>query len=637
MKKGKVFRWVSTGTILAGGFGWLLLQQLLGGSGGCGGLTSQLATGSASVIAHAPTVSVPTIEWALQSRHSPLSADDAAYIYQQSQAYSIDDAFALALWAEETQDGATAFPNTFNIGNVTGTPGVTVTGDDGITRTFRAYTSWQEAIAAWFSMVETLYIRGGHAPDLGTFALYYVHGLLPNAPGADQVLAQMEAAPDPQAGTAGGYIWQVEQIIGDLATHEQQVKAASSQNTSSGNGSAGAQMSLASLLPTSVSHAWASTAALQAASTLSVMNCQANAGGTQTVTALGGLTSLLRQVFTLSGHLESDGAFFDTWGPGTPSGVLSQHDQDTGQWVVWCTDFIASVYQVITGKAFPYPAYPDADQWMTTVGQAPGFQAFVPQPATFPQVGDVVVLETNWKGHVALVVGVQPPEGNQNGYLLVVQGHNTNVFERWTLYPDGTALPPWADSATRTLGYIQMPALSAVSVTGRVQPLLQADANAGYDSPAQYAAYWNAACSAADLTMVLRAWGVSVTIGQVIDELANHQPPYLTPDGGLMDQAGFDFVAEQYGLQARVHLDGSLTITGMLNLTKQGIPVIVGLRDDAGAYYPAFAGGGHFLLVVGGDATSLQIVDSSLYRITALSEAVFTALWTGEAVVITPA
>jgi hypothetical protein len=630
MKKGKVFRWVSTGTILAGGFGWLLIQQLLGGSSGCGGLTSQLSTGSASVLAHAPTVSVPTIAWALQTRHSPLSADDAAYIYQQSQAYSIDDAFALALWAEETQDGATAFPGSYNIGNVTGSPGMTVTGDDGITRTFRVYTSWQEAIAAWFSMVETLYIRGGHASDLGTFALYYVHGLLPDAPGAADVLAAMEAAPDPQAGTAGGYVWQVEQIIGDLATHEQQVRASGSQNTSGGSGNAGAQMSLASLLPTSVSHAWASEDALTAAASLSVQSCAASTSNLGTLTQREGMTSLLQKLFVFSGHLVSDGAFFDTWDGQAPIGVRSQAG------VVWCTDFIASLYQVVTGKAFP--AFPDANQWMGTIGQEAGFQAFTPSPGVYPQPGNMVVLDTGYPGgHVALVVGVQPPAGDQPGFVLVLQGHATSVLERWPLFPDGTVRPPWVGSGNRTLGYIQVSAFALHPATSKVQPLLQADANAGYDSPAQYTAYWNAACSAADLTMVLRAWGVSVTIGQVIDDLANHQPPYLTPTGGLMDQGGFDYVAERYGLEARVHLDGTLTLTGILNLTAQGIPVIVGLRDDAGAYYPAFAGGGHFLIIVGGDETLLHIVDSSLYRITALSQAVFTALWTGEAVVITPA
>jgi hypothetical protein len=178
-----------------------------------------------------------------------------------------------------------------------------------------------------------------------------------------------------------------------------------------------------------------------------------------------------------------------------------------------------------------------------------------------------------------------------------------------------------------------------LQITKKVHPIIQAEPDAGYDTPQQHDIYWNAACSAAVMTELLRAWGAqNVTIGQIIDQMSAHQPPYITPWGGLQSQNGWDYIAQLYGFQAKVQLNGSLSYNQIVRTTVlQGLPVVLGLRDNGGRYFPAFAGGGHFLIAVGGNGGGLDIVDSSLYRITFMPLDEFNYLWTGETVLITPA
>jgi|GEM_PF-1949862 len=173
-------------------------------------------------------------------------------------------------------------------------------------------------------------------------------------------------------------------------------------------------------------------------------------------------------------------------------------------------------------------------------------------------------------------------------------------------------------------------------VVQRVQPITQADLNAGYDSRQQHDIWWNAACSAAVFTELAHAWGISyVTIGQVIDEMSAHSPPYITSYGGLMSQNGWGYISGLYHLHAAIHTNHSMSYDDVVRMTEgQGIPVVLNVRDNGGRYYPAF-GVGHFLVVVGGDASGLRIVDSSLYRIKYLPVDEVTYLWTGVSIVIT--
>lgn len=180
---------------------------------------------------------------------------------------------------------------------------------------------------------------------------------------------------------------------------------------------------------------------------------------------------------------------------------------------------------------------------------------------------------------------------------------------------------------------------SATQITKLVQPIIQAEPDAGYDSQQQHDTYWNAACSAATLAEILRAWGAqNITIGHVIDVMNEHTPTYITPWGGLMSQDGWNYTAQRYHFQAKVQLNGSLSFNDIIRTTVlQGLPVVLGLRDNGGVYFPAFAGGGHFLVAVGGNSGGVQVIDSSLYRISFIPVDEFNYLWTGETIIITPA
>ena len=419
-------RWIGVGLVISGMAMGLFVQHQ---SGSCGSFNPQGAAGGASAeIAHAPTISTDTILWELGNRQSPLTAADAASIYQQSASYQIDDAFALAVWAAETQDGREAVPGTNNIGNITAATGVSAVG-----HIFAVYPTWQAGITAWFALIERLYIQGGHASDLLTFALYYVDGLTP-----DQATPQ-------QKQDRSGYAATLQSVMASLAAHEQQLTASTGGASTSGKSSA--TLTLTSLLPATISASWAGAGALAAAASISIQGCSS--------TGQPGSNPLVLAAMALAAHLESDGTAFDRWGPGTPAGMLTQ------QGIVWCTDFVASAYQLATGQAFP--SYPDAALWWDgSVGQHPGFVQVPAGPGSFPQAGDIVVLRDGSAGHVAIIVGVQLPEQTQAGFALVAQGHATTALEKWALAPDGTLTPPW-NYSTQIPGYIRVPALTGAS------------------------------------------------------------------------------------------------------------------------------------------------------------------------------
>jgi len=181
-----------------------------------------------------------------------------------------------------------------------------------------------------------------------------------------------------------------------------------------------------------------------------------------------------------------------------------------------------------------------------------------------------------------------------------------------------------ASSGSKTVASL---AASAAHIAENVQPIIQANVDAGYDSRQQHDAWWDSACSAASFTEIMHAWGQKdVTIGHVIDEMSAHNPPYITPWGGLMTSDAWPFIAHLHHFNADVQFH-QVSYDELVHVTmQQGLPVIVGVRDYTGRYYPALSGG-HFLVVVGGDQAGLRIVDSSLYRISYLPRDEFTYLW----------
>lgn len=164
----------------------------------------------------------------------------------------------------------------------------------------------------------------------------------------------------------------------------------------------------------------------------------------------------------------------------------------------------------------------------------------------------------------------------------------------------------------------------------QVQAFYQGDPSIGWDSSAQYEIWWPSACSPAALTMVLRAWGVQVGIGPVLDRLiAQHA---ITPRNGLLHADALATVAKSYGLHAQTFR--AWPQAQLAQVTAQGVPVLVDLHDARQQTpYPGFVVG-HWLVVVQVSAQQIEVRDSSGYHIHAFTPAVFHTLFTGVAVVI---
>ncbi len=180
-------------------------------------------------------------------------------------------------------------------------------------------------------------------------------------------------------------------------------------------------------------------------------------------------------------------------------------------------------------------------------------------------------------------------------------------------------------------------------ITQHVQPIIQAYDDAGYDSQAQHDAWWDSVCSAASFTEVAHAWGnKDVTLGQVLDRLLAHDPPYITTYGGLMSQDGWEWMAQAYGLKAQVAWHAYTFDSLVKQVTTSGIPMVIGMEGGS-----TDSPWGHFVVVTGGDSNQVQIADSSLWKMQSLPRSFFSEptygiindpiWWSGETVLLTPA
>jgi hypothetical protein len=174
------------------------------------------------------------------------------------------------------------------------------------------------------------------------------------------------------------------------------------------------------------------------------------------------------------------------------------------------------------------------------------------------------------------------------------------------------------------------PPSAPLSVASKVQAFYQGDASIGWDSQQQYETWWPSACSAAALTMVLKAWGAEVHIGQVLDRLYDRHA--ITPEQGLLDANALAQVAGDFGYQALTFWHWSEQ--QVADVTAQGAPVMVLLVDTKQQTpYPGFVVG-HWLTVVGVSPDHIDVRDSSGYHIKTLTPQVFRILYTGIGVVV---
>jgi len=188
----------------------------------------------------------------------------------------------------------------------------------------------------------------------------------------------------------------------------------------------------------------------------------------------------------------------------------------------------------------------------------------------------------------------------------------------------------WNTSLIRGMPTSTSSTPTPLPVAARVQAILQADPHAGWDSATQYQTWSASACSPAALTAVLHAWGVSVSLGQVLDRLIAHRA--ITVQNGLLHAEALVWVAQDLGLDGTTYWH--LTLPQVAGLTAQGVPVLVDVVDaHRQTPYPAFAVG-HWLVVVSVAADQIAVRDSSAYHIRTLTPRLFEQLFTGIAVVV---
>jgi len=146
-----------------------------------------------------------------------------------------------------------------------------------------------------------------------------------------------------------------------------------------------------------------------------------------------------------------------------------------------------------------------------------------------------------------------------------------------------------------------------------------------YTSQADFTTWAYSACSTAAMTEVMNAYGRHYRIADVLQVEAHIGA--ITPQLGLLEGPGIGATVAHFGFKTTYMHDE--TLNDVINVANTGTPVIVGFPP---AKYP----GGHLLVVTGGDARYVYLVDSSLYNRHALTHAQFLYWWGGFAVIVRP-
>ncbi len=227
-------------------------------------------------------------------------------------------------------------------------------------------------------------------------------------------------------------------------------------------------------------------------------------------------------------------------------------------------------------------------------------------------------------GHVAIVVGVNPPVGGTNGSITFAEANGPGALVTETLLPD-LSVVTWSRPVPYTvLGYIRALSPIGVNASQRLVRISQLDPSQ-YASSGDYVTWAYSACSAAAMTEVLNAYGGHFRIRDILTVEA--QRGDITPTLGLVSPGGIADTVASFGFQTSWGF--SLTLDQVIAIANQGTPVIVGFPPERYA-------GGHILVVTGGTTTSVSVADSSGHDYSVLSRAQFLQWWGGFSAIVTP-
>jgi hypothetical protein len=181
-------------------------------------------------------------------------------------------------------------------------------------------------------------------------------------------------------------------------------------------------------------------------------------------------------------------------------------------------------------------------------------------------------------------------------------------------------------SALSSLHLTATPGQGAASLSASVVRINQLDPGQ-YGSQQDYNTWAASTCSAAAMTEVINAYGHHYRIADILKvEAAQGQ---ITPELGLLyGESSIARTVKAFGFSARTL--GNSSPDGILAAAQAGTPVIVGFRDSID--FPS----GHILVVRGGDAQHMEMVDSSKLNFQSISRATFLHFYDGFAVLVTP-
>jgi len=146
-----------------------------------------------------------------------------------------------------------------------------------------------------------------------------------------------------------------------------------------------------------------------------------------------------------------------------------------------------------------------------------------------------------------------------------------------------------------------------------------------YAGPDECSLWAYSACSTAAITEVINAYGYHYRITDILQQEVAAKA--ITPALGLVDDQGIQRTAARFGFTT--DWGYTRTLDQVIALANKGTPVIVG-------WPPAKYAGGHLVVVVGGDSSTVRLADSSRYDRQALSRAQFLKWWAGYSAVLWP-
>ena len=179
-------------------------------------------------------------------------------------------------------------------------------------------------------------------------------------------------------------------------------------------------------------------------------------------------------------------------------------------------------------------------------------------------------------------------------------------------------------TSTQSSSRQNSPLMTYIGASKALVRLSQLDP-AQYNSSAEYNKWAYSACSAAALTVVINAYGHNYRVTDILK--VESQIGEITPQLGLLEDVGIQRTAARLNFQTA--WGHNLSLDQIIATANRGHPVIVSFPPDRYA-------GGHLLVVIGGNANTVYLADSSSYNRHSLSRGQFMQWWEGFAAILSP-